>query len=257
MSKTIRIVVAILIVNLVISLFLFSLDLSENSENLYKAISRYGMVLLTILAIRKTKVWPYLKNSLLWTVVAVALVILGFYRMQEVLAPYELANQTYTNVVYLVRCLGTGFFEELLFRVLLFSGLFYGVFKHKPIKKRYFWSMVWASIGFGLAHLTNLINPENEVIGIVSQVIFAFFIGLLFQGLLIRFRSVILVGALHGLVNYFGAYKSRLGIPVQYEETALTDALISLGTLTLVCAIISIPLTILLTRKAIEKGATA
>lgn len=256
MSKTIRIVIAILIVKLVLSLFLFSLDLSESTDNLYKAIIRYGMVLLTILAIRKTKVCPYLKNSLLWTVIAAVLVILSFYEMQELLATYKIANQTSSNALYLAKCLGTGFFEELLFRVLLFSGLFYGVFKHKPIKKRYFWSMLWASIGFGLAHITNLINPENELIGITSQIIFAFFFGLVFQGLLIRFRSVILIGTLHGLVNYFGSYKSNLGIPVQYKETALTEDLISLGTLTLVCAVISIPLTILLTRKAMQKGAT-
>lgn len=253
MKKSILILVAFLVVNFGLNYVQTLLNLDSTLGLGLKAAVKLGLVFFVLKAIfRQAETWNFSKANGLWLAVCVVIVALSFYQMNALL--FETPHQgNYTlNTVYLLSCLGTGFFEELLFRVFVFSAFFYLAYNKVNTIKRYYRSIFWTSLLFGLAHFPNAFKDSYDIYGVITQIVFAFFIGLVLQGLVIRFNSVILIGSLHGLVNYFGSYRSRLELPVELETGSLMEFLINLAILSLVMAIICIPMTHLLIRKAID-----
>lgn len=76
-------------------------------------------------------------------------------------------------------------------------------------------TIVSTSMLFGLAHLSNLFNPDFDILSVINQILFAISIGLFLQSLYIRTRSLILIICIQALINYFGTYKSVLLKPVE------------------------------------------
>ena len=253
MKKTILILVLFLIANIGLNWVrsLFEFDLTTDLAA--KAAIKLGLVFFTFRAIiNQHKTWTYTRANALWAVVCTVILALAYYRMDGLLQGTSAAGEHALNSLYLLSCLGTGFFEELLFRVFVFSALFYVAFNNKSTKKRYYLSLFWASLAFGLAHLPNALKAGTEYYGILNQVVFAFFIGLVFQGLLIRFKSIVLIGVLHGLVNYFGAYRTNLEIPREIPSGTFQEFLLNLLILTTIAALICVPITYALIRKELR-----
>lgn len=94
--------------------------------------------------------------------------------------------------------------EELLFRFYTFVILF-AYFKESWSLRRTVWV---SSFLFAIIHLVNMFNPGMVKLSVLVQVIFAFGIGVLFQSILLRTRSLLLVVSLHFAVNMFGSYRS-------------------------------------------------
>src|SRR5690606_2227881 len=115
---------------------------------------------------------------------------------------------SFEKFLYLISCIATGFYEELFFRVLVFS-LIWDYFRNKihDVLK----SVLLSSLFFGLINFINLFKIQSYAI--VIQVLFAIGIGLLFQSILLRFKNILLIIGLHALINYFGMYKYYLGFP--------------------------------------------
>jgi CAAX protease family protein len=95
---------------------------------------------------------------------------------------------------YLVHCFLTGIAEELVFRGLIQSKLVTDYGKMKGV-------LVSAMI-FGLLHFLNLIKNPDNLNGILNQVIFAFSIGFVFGGLVLKLNNVMLIGIFHGIINF-------------------------------------------------------
>jgi membrane protease YdiL (CAAX protease family) len=92
--------------------------------------------------------------------------------------------------------------EEVVFRGLIMGYLR----KYNPGKSAHFIAFFNAAL-FALVHFTNLetIHP----ISVVTQVFFAFFIGLLLSALLFRTNNVLLLGVIHGVLNFMSRQCSQ------------------------------------------------
>lgn len=130
------------------------------------------------------------------------------------------------NLLFLFFCLSVGFFEELLFRVYFFQQLLAN-------KKYSLWkTTIITTLLFALVHSFNLLKLEYSILGVFFQIFFAFIMGIILQALFIRFQNIFLVGALHGLVNYFGTYRTRLfqiKTPTSESGFVWQEFLINLG----------------------------
>lgn len=105
--------------------------------------------------------------------------------------------------------ISTGFFEEFLFRFLIFFGLLRWFASYSL--RHVLVAMLITSFVFGLMHMLNLRHPNYALQGALNQVILAFGLGMLFQAVLIRYRSMLVIILLHAAVNFFGMYNTYFG----------------------------------------------
>ena len=151
-----------------------------------------------------------------WVFIAMALVnfVLTLMRVPEeaVVTPHPLM----LLIVVLHPFIGTGLFEEVLFRGLILKLL------HKKMgqtKKGMSYVCILSSVIFGVAHFVNLIHAD--ALPVVSQVIYATATGILFAALYLRTKTLWVPILLHGLVNLssqiFNAFIDFDMLPQSYE----------------------------------------
>ena len=87
-----------------------------------------------------------------------------------------------------------GLVEEIVFR-----GVIQGYLRKNHPERSYHFSCFLSASLFALCHLTNLEYTASYTV--IIQVVYAFFMGLLFSALLIRTNNVWLLGIVHGLLN--------------------------------------------------------
>lgn len=154
--------------------------------------------------------------------------------------------EPFRHYLFLFSCISVGVFEELLFRVIIFN-IFLNYFLNKQLVR----SVILTSFLFGFAHLTNFLNPDFEPFSVLIQIFFAFSIGLIFQCIYVKTKSLVFISALHALVNYLGMYKSRL-LNIKLSDNTVysfNDFFISLATITIITIIVMLPICWLLIKK--------
>ncbi|SRR5690554_2149180 len=168
----------------------------------------------------------------IWTLVAFALVVMAFIQMERIILPTNIS--TTENIKFLIFNLSTGFFEEVFFRIFVFYFILQSM---RNIDHALWKTTLWTSICFGFAHVTNLLSGL-DFLSLVLLILFATVVGIILQGIYIRTKSLVLVIVLHGLINYFGTYKSVLIKSMEYVETSewnrLFGTLIFIGLLFLI-----------------------
>jgi len=105
-------------------------------------------------------------------------------------------------ILYTISNFCTGIFEELLFRVIVFTGVltFFGFQKEK------FWkATLITALCFALMHLLNALRPGVHVLGVLNQVVAAFCLGVFFQVVFARTRNILIPVLLHFLFNFYGS----------------------------------------------------
>ncbi len=103
--------------------------------------------------------------------------------------------------IYTLKRFSSAFLEEFLFRGFIF-GLFVTYFPKN--KKGLLKSAFWSSIMFGFLHIMNVWTNDNETIeGVLNQIYAATCIGFLFAATYIKTRSLLLLGIIHFLINFF------------------------------------------------------
>lgn len=106
----------------------------------------------------------------------------------------SIAFHIYSNVL-------TASFEEGLFRVILFAG-FVGLLKDS---KRLFWKVAGlTALVFAALHFTNAFRSDFSVYSALTQVVFAFGIGVFLQVIYVVSRNLLVPISIHFLINYFG-----------------------------------------------------
>lgn len=118
---------------------------------------------------------------------------------------------------FVISCICTATFEELLCR-----GLIQGI--TCDIGKRYNHStiryIVYASMVFALMHFLNLIDKPYLIIGTITQVIYAFSLGMLFGVIYYKAKNLTISIVLHAIFNILGSY---IVLFMEQENVPQTD----------------------------------
>jgi len=118
--------------------------------------------------------------------------------------------------------------EEVVFRGLVL-GYLLKYHPGQPVRRM----ILISAILFALAHCLNAI--PDSILGIIPQVIYAFYMGLLLGAILVRTRNIWLLGLVHGIINFiFSGCNAILGINTKIEESyTLSEYLMTVGSIAL------------------------
>lgn len=179
------------------------------------------------------------KNKILSITTSVLLIYLSVKHISSEIFIKKITINDWYHFSYFFQCLTTGFFEEFFCRLLLF-GLICNSLKDYN-HGNYYKEIVTTSLIFGLLHLTNLFNPDYDIISVINQMMFAFIVGVLLQCLLIRFKNILFTSILHGLINYNSMAKAKLfkiETPAASSISTLEDFMQSFITFIILCIIV-------------------
>ncbi len=207
-----KITVYFLIISLIL---LISKSFGENYE--YSRFLISGITKTILLAFTFYLIWinnikinkrSSLKKSVIYSLVSLSLIffIVKYYNNEILKTKGEITQSEHLYFFY--QCISTGFFEELFFRVLIFE-IIVKYYQNLPSKTHFREAVITSGI-FAIVHLANLNNTSYDFEGVIVQILFAFLFGLLAQSILYKTNSIILIGTLHGLINYVGMIRSKL-----------------------------------------------
>ncbi len=229
---------------------LISEILADEFQFMGLALLRVLMLVFTVWLLFQDQLleWKYLfKNNILFISISIGLIAISVNTVSDRILLEERTITDFKHYSYLTQCLSVGFFEEFFSRVFVFTRVCYRL-KYNSNKNVFLYVAI-SSIIFGMLHLTNLLNPNYDVLSVLTQILFAIMIGFVFQTLLFTFKNIIFVGVLHALFNYFGMLKTKLfgvvSIDVESPEIAFRDSMISL----ILIGIIVIPICYFAVRK--------
>ncbi|NAS13273.1 CPBP family intramembrane glutamic endopeptidase [Poritiphilus flavus] len=139
---------------------------------------------------------------------------------------YEFHNIAAADVIILLLAmLGVGISEEVIFRGLILPNLLKGSSAEQPMLI----PIVLAALLFGVLHFLNLFNADAQFPTVIAQVIYATFFGIAFGIILLRSKSLLALGVLHGIINFFNSLDDLPGAvePAKMQEYAIHEAVFS------------------------------
>ncbi len=240
-KKSLFVLLIVIVIILISSKILFHYyDYASNNEFFLNGLLRVILILITIYLIFTDKIvnqkYLFRNNFIVLPIVATLI----YYSLSNTFlkinsGEYEISN--YRHYVYLFKNFAIGFFEELLFRVLIFSYMF-KIFENVKIN-RTTKVFITTSIIFGLIHFLNLTKNNFEIIPVLNQVFLAMILGLIFQFILLRLDNIILISVIHGLIDYHGVLNSSL-LRISRESSDLDSGSSYFGALILLAIFIFI-----------------
>lgn len=258
MKKTLYTLFIILAINLGLGLLisLFIEDASLTQKSLYKIGLKLVLISLVVFVIVKSQQKIGWLNNGVWAIpLTLILIVLSYNQLNNTILEQALSISIGEHLAFLASCLLVGLFEELLFRVYVFNQFLNQKSKeHRNSKKSILSAIALTSLLFGIAHITNIFKENYDLLGVISQILLAFILGVLFQAIYIRFNNVILIAGLHGLVNYLGMYKRKLfGIIPENQDLSTLEIVMSFGFIILLFILIIAPISYLLIKPRIQK----
>lgn len=112
-----------------------------------------------------------------------------------------IAANPLTFVLYFFAFLSTGFFEEILFRGILFNLINN---KFGSNNKGFYFSLFISSFIFGACHITHLLDGTMPLLNFLNQMFYASVIGVLFTALYLRCNTLLVPILIHGLIDITG-----------------------------------------------------
>lgn len=208
-------------------------------------ISFISKLLFFIITIYILKREPFINFKMVFKKLFLSIFIillLVYFSLKSTLTEINNLNLNINNfqlIGYFIKNLTTGFVEEFFIRLLLFGYICYAFYK-----KSLFFKVLLTSLIFGLIHISNFIAGKMDIYSVLTQIKFAFVIGVLFQIIFLRTKNILLISVLHGLVNFFGMkhqilYKTE---KLLTENYSLSESYISSLFTMFVFAIVVIPL---------------
>lgn len=112
-------------------------------------------------------------------------------------------------LLFILYCLSVGLFEELIFRVIIFSFL---ADLFSKDKKGFLKTFVLSSVIFGIVHLMNILSGAS-VPATLLQVVYTTLTGGLFAFAFIKTQNVLFAAFIHALYNFCGLlFTTDLGL---------------------------------------------
>ncbi len=137
---------------------------------------------------------------------------------------YELNTINALDVVMLLcAMLSVGFSEELVFRGFVLPHLIRGSEPNQPL----IGPILLSSLLFGILHLLNLFNPDSHFASIIAQVVYATFFGVAFAIILLKTKSLLPLGFLHGIINFANSLDELPGAiePSEMDNYVVQEAI--------------------------------
>ena len=190
-----------------ITLKLYKIKIEFGKNNLVKGIFWYGIVLC----------------------IACVFNIIGSYQKPEI----SLLQALPMLILFLVDCIGVGFYEEILYRGLIFNSLkkYFG-----ENKKGIYASVILSALVFGGYHLANLFVHPDLVISTISQFIYASFVGVLFAVIYYRSKNILPCIILHTIFDFasyiwicFSKNIDQMMNTVNTTDSDIVSALVIIG----------------------------
>lgn len=188
-----------------------------------------GFALLSFLLIKTTKITEKrIKTSLFTNILLVLIAIIVGLLLSGIFETIkEVAKQSLPLIIIsILGAISPGVFEEFLLRGLAFKG-FYDLLGHK--KYRLFKSALFSSVLFGLIHLSNL--RYGSLNSVLTQVVYAFAVGLLFSVIRIKFNGLAISIIIHSLIDLSTASTTGPG------ENSWTSIIIVFAPIAIISAI--------------------
>ncbi|SFB76333.1 CAAX protease self-immunity [Flexibacter flexilis DSM 6793] len=200
------------------------------------------------------------ENKILVTIISAVFIYYSIDWVNEAITEKHAIISIPAHVFFFVRQMNVGIFEELFFRVLVFTIILRKQdnnpeYSHKLLQKPIAKATLWSSLLFGLVHLINIgFESVPVVLSVCNQVISAIGIGILFQAILLRTKNIAFVALIHGLVDYLGGYNSKmLQITTDVSQYGYKEALITFLVISLANFIILIPLSMIIATPILQK----
>lgn len=197
-----------------------------------KIIKNIISIILIIFLLRYIKVIPFFNFSLkinkVYFYIPLLIYVFVFSGGFKIFREFNFSDTTInTFVTYLLRVLSSAFLEEYLFRGLIL-GIF--LFYYPKTKKGLLKSVIFSSLIFGIMHIVNLWTIEEETSeNVINQIYAASCIGIMYGATYLRTKSIVILGILHFLTNFFTLIKEiSLSSNEPYEKVIQQDDLVSL-----------------------------
>lgn len=129
------------------------------------------------------------------------------------------------GALFILAILLKGIFEEVIFR-----GIIQGFLLKQYPQATYNKICIITALFFSLAHLTNL--QYGDIQNVLHQVIYAFYLGLLFSAIFLKTKNIWLLGIVHGILNFFAKrcdYSTDLKEQSEILQNASFDFMSLLG----------------------------
>ena len=128
--------------------------------------------------------------------------------------------------LYGLETLSRALFEEILFR-----GIIFGVIlsKYYDSKNGVMKSVIISGLIFGLAHIVNIwTQPHVSARGTLNQVYAATCLGAMYCAIYLRTRSIIVLGLLHFISNFFAGIEELAGSEIVVESVSRDRTIIEI-----------------------------
>ena len=201
----------IIIWNVIKKYLLNYLNLEDYSINIFKLTTNIVDIVLLLFICTKTNIKIKTKSFSIFILYFLALFNLYyFFNVGGVEVGW-----------FFFRCLSTGVFEELFFRVFIFS-LLLEVFP----KMKCNLTILLTSLIFGLFHSMNFIVMDYE--SVLLQIGLSIIIGMFFQQIYLKHENILIVILLHSLINFNGMIKSFFNYEKSFNSTPFILILLAL-----------------------------
>ena len=183
----------------------------KDLENLYKGGVKFIIFCAIVFLIKKDNLihWKYIsKNNLSSLLVIIALLYFSLQHTFTKIEELKISISNLQHYSYLFQCFATGFLEEFVFRIHVFSLVCYAYKKNLEVNN--FKPVLMTSFLFAIVHFTNLFNDDFDKFSVINQVMFAFVVGVILQSVFYKWNNIFLNVGIHALINYHGMAKSRL-----------------------------------------------
>ena len=105
-------------------------------------------------------------------------------------------------LLYFLSFMSTGLFEESLFRGLIFNNMNN---KYGSTRNGFIFSLIVTNLIFGIGHIVWLFMGISPLLNSLTQIYYAFVLGLFFNAIYIKFNSLTVPIIFHGLIDVFGS----------------------------------------------------
>jgi len=211
MKLKILFVLYIIVWNVIRKYLLNYLNLDEYSINIFKLTLNTLDIVLLLFICTKTNIKIKAKSFSIFILYFLALFNLYyFFNIGGVEVGY-----------FFLRCVSTGVFEELFFRVFIFS-LILEIYP----KMKCNLAVLLTSLVFGLFHSMNFIVMDYE--SVLLQIGLSIIIGIFFQQIYLKHGNILIVILLHSLINFNGMIKSFFNYEKSFNTTPFVLMLFAL-----------------------------